>query len=131
MTPRELMYKFSKGQIKLDEKNAKELEKLIKGVSNEFLVWWSEFVDKNPDYTHANDSHRPDKDLLDDLVLGKSSRRQIAEYCGIPSNQLDVHITNLRKAGFIVDNKVNPKYIPNYNNEDSFKFLIMFDITKE
>lgn len=72
-----------------------------------------------------------DKDLLDDLVLGKSSRRQIAEYCGIPSNQLDVHITNLRKAGFIVDNKVNPKYIPNYNNEDSFKFLIMFDITKE
>ena len=72
-----------------------------------------------------------DKDLLDDLVLGKSSRRQIAEYCGIPSNQLDVHITNLRKAGFIVDNKLNPKYIPNYNNEDSFKFLIMFDITKE
>ena len=67
MTPRELMYKFSKGQIKLDEKNAKELEKLIKGVSNEFLVWWSEFVDKNPDYTHANDSHRPDKDLLDEL----------------------------------------------------------------
>ena len=67
MTPRELMYKFSKGQIKLDEKNSKELEKLIKGVSNEFLVWWSEFVDKNPDYTHANDSHRPDKDLLDEL----------------------------------------------------------------
>lgn len=67
MTPRELMYKFSKGQIKLDEKNAKKLEKLIKGVSNEFLVWWSEFVDKNPDYTHANDSHRPDKDLLDEL----------------------------------------------------------------
>ena len=67
MTPRELMYKFSKGQIKLDEKNAKELEKLIKGVSNEFLVWWSEFVDKNPNYTHANDSHRPDKDLLDEL----------------------------------------------------------------
>lgn len=61
------MYKFSKEQIKLDEKNAKELEKLIKGVSNDFLVWWSEFVDKNPDYTHANDSHRPDKDLLDEL----------------------------------------------------------------
>lgn len=67
MTPRELMYKFSKGEIKLDEKNAKELEKLIKGVSNEFLVWWSEFVDKNHNYTHANDSHRPDKDLLDEL----------------------------------------------------------------
>ena len=33
MTPRELMYKFSKGEIKLDEKNAKELEKLIKGKS--------------------------------------------------------------------------------------------------
>lgn len=61
------MYKFSKGQIKLDEKNAKELEKLIKGVSNEFLVWWSKFVDKNPNYTHANNSHRPDKDLLDGL----------------------------------------------------------------
>lgn len=67
MTPRELMYKFSKGEIKLDEKNAKELEKLIKGVSNDFLVWWSEFVDKNPDYTRANDSHRPDKVLLDEL----------------------------------------------------------------
>lgn len=67
MTPRELMYKFSKGQIKLDEKNTKKLEKLIKSVSNEFLVWWSEFVDKNPDYTHANDSHRPDEDLLDEL----------------------------------------------------------------
>ena len=67
MTPRELMYKFSKGEIKLDEKNAKELEKLIKGVSNDFLIWWSEFVDKNPDYSHANDSHRPNKDLLDEL----------------------------------------------------------------
>lgn len=67
MTPRELMYKFSKGEIKLDEKNAKELEKLIKGVSNDFLVWWSEFVDENPNYTHANDSHRPNKDLLDEL----------------------------------------------------------------
>lgn len=67
MTPRELMYKFSKGQINLDEKNAKELEKLIKGVSNEFLVWWSEFVDKNPDYTHADDSHRPDNELFNEL----------------------------------------------------------------
>lgn len=67
MTPRELMYKFSKGQIKLDEKNAKELKKLIKGLSNDFLLWWSEFVDENPDYTHANDSHRPDKNLLDEL----------------------------------------------------------------
>lgn len=32
-----------------------------------FLCGGPEFVDKNPDYTHANDSHRPDKDLLDEL----------------------------------------------------------------
>lgn len=69
-----------------------------------------------------------DKDLLDDIVLGKSVREQLAKEYDITRAQLNVLISRLRTSGFLIGDRINPKYIPNYKDEDKFKMLIRFDI---
>jgi hypothetical protein len=37
----------------------------------------------------------------------------------------------LRKSNLIIDNKINPRYLPNINEENgSFKLLLLFDINE-
>lgn len=69
-----------------------------------------------------------DSDLLDYSILRKSSRKMIADECGLPVSQLNVIIMKLRRSGFIIGNKINTKCIPNYSGGASFNLMMWFAI---
>lgn len=68
-----------------------------------------------------------DRDLLDNLILQESSKKEIVRRSGISQNQFRVILTGLRHSKFIIDNKINPRFIPNYNDEEQFKLLVLFN----
>jgi hypothetical protein len=76
--------------------------------------------------------------ISDDNVLDKylfsdeDVRKEIMENCGMSKNNYYVGITNLKKAGFIVNGKVNPKLIPTISKDaTSFSTLLMFSIKRD
>lgn len=67
MSNRDEVYKFTKQQIKADERHSKKLKSIVKTVSAAYITWWVLFQSKNQDYTHADDSKVPDTELTNEL----------------------------------------------------------------
>lgn len=71
-----------------------------------------------------------DEVLLDKVTMSVETKKKIMEECGIASQHYQVLMGKLKKAHFIVDGKINPKFIPkNINDGDSsFQLLLYFDL---
>lgn len=67
------------------------------------------------------------KDILDSLSLSVESRKQVREACNITPAHFNVILGKLKKSRIIVDNRINPKFIPNVNEDNNFQMLISFD----
>lgn len=72
-----------------------------------------------------------DPDLLDSVLFSEQVRKRIRESLGLTTMNFQSVLTRLRKAGVIVNGRINPRYIPNYNGEQSFKLLVMFDKSED
>ena len=68
-----------------------------------------------------------DNEILDAIAFNTDSKRQIREKYGINPAHFNMILSNLKKAKVIVDNKINPKFIPNVNDGDNFQLLITFE----
>lgn len=70
-----------------------------------------------------------DKDILNKVLMGEDIKRQIREENNISLQHFQVIMGKLRKKNVIIDNKINPKFIPNLQEgDDKFKLLLLFDI---
>lgn len=69
-------------------------------------------------------------EIIDKIMMSNDIRNKIKETCGVSNAFLQVIMGKLRKTGILVNDKINPKFIPkNLNREDkSFKFLVYFDL---
>lgn len=66
--------------------------------------------------------------LLDQAMLSSDSRKEIRDKFGISANNLATIITVLRKNKLLIDNKINPRFLPNVKKDDkNFKLLFFFD----
>lgn len=73
-----------------------------------------------------------DEALLDKIVMNEDTKKIIREECGITLPHFQVIMSKLKKAKVIIDNKINPHYIPNFKAEDdSFSVLFYYEIKKE
>lgn len=69
-----------------------------------------------------------DDALLDKLVLSEDTKKKIREECDMTTSHFLVVIGKLKKAGVIVDNRLNPRYIPKVTTEgNNYKLLLLFD----
>lgn len=71
-----------------------------------------------------------DERLLDEIVMNEDTKRKIRQACNFTAPHFQVIMGKLRKANFIVDGKINPKFMPK-NIEDgdkSFQLLLYFDL---
>lgn len=68
------------------------------------------------------------ENLLDENVMSESTRRKIREECNVSNAHFQVIMGDLRKHEFIIDNKINPRYIPRLNgaNPKDFSLMIYF-----
>lgn len=69
-----------------------------------------------------------DESLLTTYLLGPKIREQIMEECGVTLSTFRVTINKLKKSGFLIDGKINPKFIPGIENPKRFAFALVFNI---
>lgn len=68
-----------------------------------------------------------DNELLDEVLFSEPTRKRVREFLGMTSTNLQWILTKLRKTGVIINERLNPKYVPNYNGDGSFRLLVMFE----
>lgn len=73
-----------------------------------------------------------DEDILDKMVFDEDTKKKVMKDCNIPLSYFQVVISKLRKNKIIINNKINPKFIPNIEDgSNNFKLLLLFDIKDE
>lgn len=61
--------------------------------------------------------------------MSDQTKRKIREECKISQAHFQVIMTELKKNKFIIDGKINQKFIPKLNDQsDSFQLLLMFEL---
>lgn len=69
-----------------------------------------------------------DSDILDKVTMSEDTKRKVREECGITLPHFQIVMSKLRKSKVIIDNKINPRYIPNVKEGNgSFKMMLLFD----
>lgn len=68
-----------------------------------------------------------DKEILDTTILSDTYRKKIIEEMDITMIHLQVLLTSLRKKNVIIDNRLNPKFIPRIKDSE-LSLLIRFEI---
>jgi hypothetical protein len=72
-----------------------------------------------------------DPEILNKVLMGEDTKRQIREDNNISLQHFQVIMGKLRKKKVIIDNKLNPKFIPNTKEGAShFKLLLLFDFNE-
>ena len=67
-----------------------------------------------------------DKEILDTTILSDTYRKKIIEEMEITMIHLQVLLTSLRKKNVIIDNRLNPKFIPHIKDSE-LSLLIRFE----
>lgn len=108
---------------------------------DDFFRYWFEFL--RPFHNLANremqviaslTKHRyllskviKDDIILDKVLMGEETRKEIREECGLTPPHFQIIIGKLRKQNILIDNRINPKFIPNIKEESGqFKMLLLF-----
>ena len=70
-----------------------------------------------------------DNNILDKVTMSEDTKKKVREECNITLPHFQVIMGKLRKNKVIVDGKINPKFIPNINEEtDTFQLLLLFEL---
>lgn len=70
-----------------------------------------------------------DEGILNSVVMSEETKKKVREECGVTLSHFQVIMGKLRKSKVIIDNKINPRFIPNIvEDEDSFQLLLFFDL---
>ena len=112
-------------------------------LGDEFFKYWFIFLkplhhltDREIDVIASFTKHRyelskviTDVNLLDTVLFSEETKRKIREDCGITLAHFQVIMGKLRKNQIIVNGKINPRFIPNIDEESgSFKLLLYFNL---
>ncbi len=70
-----------------------------------------------------------DNNILDKVTMSEDTKKKVREECNITLPHFQVIMGKLRKNKVIVDGKINPKFIPNINEDtDTFQLLLLFEL---
>lgn len=73
-----------------------------------------------------------DVNILNSVLMNEDTKRDIRENCEIKLPHFQVIMSKLRKSKVIIDNRLNPKFIPNVKEENgNFKLLLLFSFKDE
>lgn len=66
--------------------------------------------------------------LLEKICMSSDTRKRIEEECGLSPAHMQMLMTKFKRANFIVDGKINPKFIPRMiDGDEGFKLMLFFD----
>lgn len=101
-----------------------------------FLKPFHKLTDREIDVITSFVKHRyelskviKDDDILDKVVMSEDTKRKVREECDITLPHFQVIMGKLRSSKVIIDGKINPRFIPNIEEEDGFfKLLLLFEL---
>lgn len=114
-------------------------------LDNSFFRYWFEFLKpfhnltgREMDVIVSLTKHRyqlskvvKDDAILDKVVMSEDVRKQVREECKLSLPHFQVIMGKLRDSKVIIDNKINPRFIPNIKEEDgNFRLMLLFDFNK-
>lgn len=71
-----------------------------------------------------------DNELLDKIVMSQETKKKVIQECSISTAHFQMVMSKLRKSKIIVNDKLNPKFVPKgmSNGDKSFQLLLYFDL---
>ena len=72
-----------------------------------------------------------DDTILDKVTMSEDTKRSIREECNLSLPHFQVIMGKLRRSKVLLDNKINPKFIPNISETSSFRLLLNFELGDE
>ena len=72
-------------------------------------------------------------DVLEDYLLTNDKiRNEVITNCGLSVSNYHVGISKLKKAGFFINGKINPKFLPKITTESSsYSLMLLFTMPTE
>ena len=124
-------------------KKANNIVRIATSLNGKFFRYWFEFLqpfhkltDREIDVITSFVKQRyelskviKDNDILDKVTMSEDTKRKVREECNITLPHFQVIMGKLRKNKVIVDGRINPRFIPNIDEETgSFKLLLLFEL---
>lgn len=114
-------------------------------LDTEFFRWWCTFLrplinltNREIDviscflkYRYELSKSITDQAILDTMVMSNDIKKKVMEECKITQEHFYVVMSNLKKQGIIVDDKIVPRLIPNINVDNDtgyIQLLILFKV---
>lgn len=70
-----------------------------------------------------------DNEILDKVTMSEDTKKKVREECNITLPHFQVIMGKLRKNKVIVDGRINPRFIPNIDEETgTFQLLLLFEL---
>lgn len=70
-----------------------------------------------------------DNKVLDEVTMSEDTKKKVREECNITLPHFQVIMGKLRKNKVIIDGKINPRFIPNIDEETgTFQLLLLFEL---
>ncbi len=124
-------------------KKANNIVRIPTSLNSKFFRYWFEFLqpfhkltEREIDVITSFVKQRyelskviKDNDILDKVTMSEDTKRKVREECNITLPHFQVIMGKLRKNKVIIDGKINPRFIPNIDEEvGSFQLLLYFDL---
>lgn len=73
-----------------------------------------------------------DNDLVDRTLMSEESQRKLRQECDLTNQHFQVIKSKLKSKKFFINDKINPRLIPNINDiVKSFQLLLVFDYSDD
>lgn len=70
-----------------------------------------------------------DTEILDRVTMSEDTKKKVREECNISLPHFQVIMGKLRKNKVIIDGKINPRFIPNIDEDTgAFQLLLLFEL---
>jgi hypothetical protein len=70
-----------------------------------------------------------DSEILDRVTMSEDTKKKVREECNITLPHFQVIMGKLRKNKVIIEGKINPRFIPNIDEETgTFQLLLLFEL---
>lgn len=70
-----------------------------------------------------------DNEILDKVTMSEDTKKKVREECNITLPHFQVIMGKLRKNKVIIDGNINPRFIPNIDEETGiFQLLLLFEL---
>lgn len=124
-------------------KKANNIVRIPTSLTGKFFRYWFEFLepfhkltDREIDVITSFVKQRyelskviKDDEILDRVTMSEDTKRKVRGECNITLPHFQVIMGKLRKNKVIVDGKINPRFIPNVDEDTgSFSLLLFFEL---